>query len=137
MPTYKLTIAYDGTDFAGWQKQEPPDPAGQERPQRVAIRKLEPGLEAGKPGRIALRTVQAVLERAVREVVREPVFVQGASRTDAGVHARCQVAVFTCGEGSEGSRHQGIESESPGTPCRGGTWCGARYTPARTAALCS
>ena len=109
MPTYKLTIAYDGTDFAGWQKQEPPDPAGQERPQRVAIRKLEPGLEAGKPGRIALRTVQAVLERAVRAVVRAPVFVQGASRTDAGVHARCQVAVFTCGEGSEGSRHQGIE----------------------------
>jgi tRNA pseudouridine38-40 synthase len=104
MPTYKLTIAYDGTDFAGWQKQEPPDPAAhpEQRAQRVAINKLEAGLEAGRPGRIALRTVQAVVERAVREVVREPVLVQGASRTDAGVHARCQVGVFRCGGGTEG-----------------------------------
>ncbi|MCC7387854.1 MAG: hypothetical protein IT431_03710 [Phycisphaerales bacterium] len=113
MPTYKLTIAYDGTDFAGWQKQEPPDPSAhpEQRPQRVAINKLEAGLEAGRPGRIALRTVQAVVERAVREVVREPVLVQGASRTDAGVHARCQVGVFRCGggEGTEARRHGGTE----------------------------
>lgn len=118
MPTYRLTIAYDGTDFAGWQKQEPPDPALREtgHPQRVAINKLEPGLEAGKPGRIALRTVQAVVERAVREVVREPVLVQGASRTDAGVHARCQVGVFTCGggrdEGTKGQRDGGTEGDA-------------------------
>jgi tRNA pseudouridine38-40 synthase len=101
MPTYKLTIAYEGTQFAGWQKQEPPDPAvlGEAAPrsQWVSSRKLEPGLVPGKPGRIALRTVQAVVERAVREVVHEPVKLQGASRTDAGVHARRQVAVFSCG----------------------------------------
>jgi tRNA pseudouridine38-40 synthase len=70
MPRIKLTVAYDGTDFHGWQKQHP-------------------------PGAPPLRTVQGVLERAVREVVREPVNLMGASRTDSGVHARAQVAAFT------------------------------------------
>jgi tRNA pseudouridine38-40 synthase len=46
-------------------------------------------------GRVELRTVQAVVQRAVRSVVREAVQVQGASRTDSGVHARGQVAAFT------------------------------------------
>jgi tRNA pseudouridine38-40 synthase len=70
MPRYKLTLAYDGTNFHGWQKQRRPD------------------------GEV-LRTVQEVLEQAVRDVVREPVILVGASRTDAGVHARGQVAAFT------------------------------------------
>lgn len=65
----KLTVAYDGTDFRGWQKQHPPD---------------EP----------PLRTAQGVLEQAVRLVVREEVSVHGASRTDSGVHAVGQVAAF-------------------------------------------
>lgn len=76
MPRYKLTIAYDGTDFCGWQKQEPPDP---ENPSK----------------RMTLRTVQGVVEETVREVLREKVVVMGASRTDSGVHALGQVAAFT------------------------------------------
>jgi tRNA pseudouridine38-40 synthase len=48
--------------------------------------------------RVELRTVQAVVERAVRATVREPVVVMGASRTDSGVHARGQVAAFTCSD---------------------------------------
>lgn len=71
MPRYKLTVAYDGTDFFGWQKQHP-------------------------PGNDPLRTAQGVLEEVVREVVREPVNILGASRTDSGVHAIGQVAAFTC-----------------------------------------
>ena len=71
MPRYKLTVAYEGTHFHGWQKQHPPD--------------SEP-----------LRTVQGELEAAVHAVVREQVHVLGASRTDAGVHAHGQVAAFNC-----------------------------------------
>lgn len=115
MPRYKLTIAYDGTDFCGWQKQEPP--AGMDvAPGKVLGPRAEPEDESGKlakrqsgkeddaapdeaevRSRIVLRTAQAVVERAVREVVHEPVQLLGASRTDAGVHARGQVAAFTCG----------------------------------------
>ncbi|MHC5003236.1 MAG: tRNA pseudouridine synthase A, partial [Planctomycetota bacterium] len=72
MPRYRLTLAYDGTAFHGWQKQIDRDGA-------------------------SLRTVQAVLEEALRRVVREEISVRGASRTDAGVHARAQVAAFTTG----------------------------------------
>lgn len=66
---YKLTIAYDGTEFHGWQKQTPPD--------------TEP-----------LRTVAGVVEDALRHALRQPIDLVGASRTDAGVHAQGQVAHF-------------------------------------------
>lgn len=70
MPRYKLTVAYEGTDFHGWQRQEPPE-------------------------KTPLRTVQGVLEDAIVKVVREPIVLNGASRTDAGVHALGQVVAFT------------------------------------------
>jgi tRNA pseudouridine38-40 synthase len=69
MPRYALTIAYDGTNFCGWQKQHP---AGSE----------------------PLRTVQGLMEAAVGDLTRVPCHVLGASRTDSGVHAQGQVAVF-------------------------------------------
>ncbi len=75
MPRYRLTVAYDGTNFHGWQKQ------------------CVTGAD-GEPD--DLRTVQGVLEEAVCAVVREPVNVVGASRTDSGVHALGQVAAFSC-----------------------------------------
>ena len=93
MPRYCLTIAHDGTDFCGWQKQEPPAAHSETT---GSGRHVDPTLETTQPGRIALRTVQAIVERAVREVVREPVELKGSSRTDSGVHAKGQVAAFTC-----------------------------------------
>jgi tRNA pseudouridine38-40 synthase len=70
MPRYRLTIAYDGTDFHGWQRQEPADAP-------------------------PLRTVQGVVQEAVADLIRQRVDVVGASRTDSGVHAIGQVAAFT------------------------------------------
>lgn len=62
-------MAYDGTGFHGWQKQKS---------------------ENGE----AFRTAQGVLEQAIVDVLHQSIRVGGASRTDAGVHARGQVAVF-------------------------------------------
>lgn len=64
-----LTIAYDGSGFHGWQKQQPPD----------------------KP---ALRTVQGVVEEVLVRLLGQPINLLGASRTDAGVHALGQTAQF-------------------------------------------
>jgi tRNA pseudouridine38-40 synthase len=61
---WRAVVEYDGTDFSGWQRQE-----GQ-------------------------RTVQLVIEDAIRQVVGESVFVRAAGRTDAGVHADGQVVSF-------------------------------------------
>ena len=66
---HRLVIAYDGTAFHGWQKQTPPE---------------------GEPP----RTVAGVIEAALIRLLRQPLQLIGASRTDAGVHARGQVAHF-------------------------------------------
>lgn len=105
MPRFALTIAYDGTHFCGWQRQVHTPQLKQADggalnipphhimgPTEIQCEEIHPPIE---PGKVELRTVQAVVQRAVREVVREPVELFGASRTDAGVHARGQVAAFT------------------------------------------
>ncbi|MCD8015716.1 MAG: tRNA pseudouridine(38-40) synthase TruA [Lachnospiraceae bacterium] len=60
----KLTVAYDGTNYCGWQVQ----------PNGVSV--------------------ASVLNRHLSELLQENIYVLGASRTDAGVHARGNVAVF-------------------------------------------
>jgi tRNA pseudouridine38-40 synthase len=66
LPLYRVTLAYDGTDFQGWQAQ-----------------------------RAGARTVQGDLEKALARLASgRRVAVAGAGRTDAGVHALGQVATF-------------------------------------------
>jgi tRNA pseudouridine38-40 synthase len=80
MPTqrYKLTLAYRGTRYHGWQKQ----------PMLDSYRGEPPPQGQGIP------TIQEVLARAIQGVVRHPINLVGSSRTDAGVHAKGQVAHF-------------------------------------------
>lgn len=64
MPTVKLVLEYDGTCYAGWQRQ-PDHP-----------------------------TIQEAIERAIHQVSQTTVSIIGAGRTDSGVHALGQVASF-------------------------------------------
>jgi tRNA pseudouridine38-40 synthase len=65
MRRIRLTVAYDGTDFHGWQ--------------------VQPGLT----------TIQGTLETVMAEIEKRPVHVAGSGRTDAGVHALEQVAAVS------------------------------------------
>lgn len=64
MKNIKLTIEYDGTNYAGWQRQN---------------------------NQI---TIQECIEEAISKIVKEEVSITGSSRTDSGVHARGMVANF-------------------------------------------
>jgi tRNA pseudouridine38-40 synthase len=64
MSLWKLTLAYDGTPYHGWQ--------------------VQPGLS----------TVQGTLADAIHRITRERILPQGSGRTDTGVHALAQVATF-------------------------------------------
>ena len=65
MPTFKIILAYDGTQFVGWQRQA------------------------------SGTSIQGLLEDALSELDQRDVAVTGAGRTDAGVHALGQVAGFS------------------------------------------
>lgn len=62
---YKLTIAYEGTSYGGWQTQK------------------------------NSLSIQALIEKALHIVLRQKIFIVGSGRTDAGVHALAQMAHFT------------------------------------------
>jgi tRNA pseudouridine38-40 synthase len=66
MRTIRMEIEYDGTGFSGWQRQSAPVP-----------------------------TVQGTIEAALSRIVQERITINGAGRTDKGVHARGQTASFT------------------------------------------
>ena len=64
---YFIHFAYDGTAYCGWQ--------------------VQPGVP----------TVQAALDKALSQVLRQPIHTLGSGRTDTGVHASHQVAHFDAG----------------------------------------
>lgn len=75
---YKLTIAYRGTRYHGWQRQAWLDSYKGKRP----------------PEGEGIPTIQETVSRAIVSVVRHPINLVGSSRTDAAVHAKGQVAHF-------------------------------------------
>lgn len=77
---YKLTIAYRGSRYHGWQKQLPNE--------------FYKGPDPKTLGMEGIPTIQELLAKAVMHVVRHPINLVGSSRTDTGVHAKGQVAHF-------------------------------------------
>ena len=59
-----LTVSYDGTNYFGWQKQQ------------------------------NFRTIQETLENALKKMFKKDINIRGASRTDTGVHALCQLVLL-------------------------------------------
>ncbi len=79
----RMMIEYDGTDFSGWQAQ---------------------------PG---MRTVQGELESALEKLTGRRIAVTGAGRTDAGVHAACQVAHMDIRDTERDRMDRGLDSILP------------------------
>jgi tRNA pseudouridine38-40 synthase len=86
MPRYKAIIEYDGTRFCGWQRQICDG----------SIRlSSKPESEPDNLGALGCRpSVQGALEKVIEKITSCHVLVEGAGRTDAGVHATNQVAHF-------------------------------------------
>ena len=72
----KMLISYEGTHFRGWQRQKSPN----------------------------MPTIQGSLELALTRIFNQPITLCGSGRTDAGVHARGQVAHFLAPKQLEGRR---------------------------------
>lgn len=65
---YRMSIAYDGTAYNGWQIQQ--------------------------NGPSNIRSIQGIIEQGLQQILKTPIRLIGAGRTDAGVHAKGQVAHF-------------------------------------------
>jgi tRNA pseudouridine38-40 synthase len=88
MRTIRMTLAYDGTNYHGWQEQ---------------------------PGQV---TVQGTLVETLTTILRERPAVEGAGRTDSGVHALGQVAAFKTGRAMPLDRlHAALNSRLPPDIC--------------------
>ena len=97
---YRLRIAYVGTNYAGWQRQD------------------------------NALAVQQVVEEALARILGQDVTLYGAGRTDAGVHARGQVAHLTLATGGSGA-----SGASPAETCRALVHGTNRHLPAAVRVL--
>ena len=84
---YKIILAYDGTRYAGWQRQNKND-----------------------------NTIQSAVEKAVSAVLGESIELVGSGRTDAGVHAEGQTANFKTEKRLDGDEFiRSVNAALPGT----------------------
>jgi tRNA pseudouridine38-40 synthase len=72
MRNIKITIEYDGTNYAGWQRQK----------------------AKGKRQKAKVKTIQETIEKVLEKILNEKIRLIAQGRTDAGVHAEGQVANF-------------------------------------------
>lgn len=79
MRNLRLDIEYEGTNYAGWQVQSRSSVIGN----RLSVDK-----------HFSPRTIQGEIEKALDKITRQKIRITGAGRTDAGVHAKNQVANF-------------------------------------------
>ena len=86
---YKILVQYDGTRYEGWQRQERTE-----------------------------STIQGKIEAVLSKMCGEEVQIQGAGRTDAGVHAKEQVANVHLKEGRSTGSETVSEPLSAGRYCR-------------------
>ncbi len=100
MPTYRLDIAYDGSEFHGFARQR------------------------------GLRTIQGEVEGALKRIFGVAVETVGAGRTDAGVHARGQVMSFSTERDREPSRvYRGVTSMlGPGIVASGCSYAASGFS---------
>ena len=81
MRNLRLDICYEGTRYRGWQRLGNTD-----------------------------NTIQGKLETALSRILEEPIEISGSGRTDAGVHARGQVANFHCESDMSRSEEHSLNS---------------------------
>jgi tRNA pseudouridine38-40 synthase len=97
VPRYAIGVEYDGGGFRGWQRLTPPGVADE-------------------------ATVQGVLEAALSSVADAPVATVCAGRTDAGVHAQCQVVHFDS-EARRDPRAWTLGTSTRLPPAVSAVWC--------------
>lgn len=88
MSNYRIVIQYDGTRYSGWQRQKTDS-----------------------------RTIQGKIEAVLERLTGAPVRIDGAGRTDAGVHARYQVANFRLKEEQKEYLLSQIKKDGNGSTC--------------------
>jgi tRNA pseudouridine38-40 synthase len=94
MRNIRLEIEYDGTNYCGWQVQNSRTPTSSES-QKVS-------------------SIQEIIEKTLQKILQEKIRIIGSSRTDAGVHAKAQVANFKCGSHILLSKlHEGLNALLP------------------------
>src|SRR5579872_2319172 len=85
--TYKMTIAYDGTEFYGWQEQAPAGSRSFDSSRGGLVEGLQAEAHRNLRSKPQVPTIAGAMQDIFELVFSHPIRITGSSRTDAGVHA--------------------------------------------------